>query len=171
MSQGTNVWKTEWQLPIPQRIRTFDWAVMRDCLLTNKERVRRHMTVDPNCNFCAHGSEDLIHVLRDCVLEESNGLQHGRRCGFRRVLLESDSSDAVRCINAENILQTANAVTMVIKEMLQRDWSVSVVCAGRDANKVADWLARNMREPPDGVMDLLEVDLQMHASRQHLGIE
>ncbi|KAK8676373.1 hypothetical protein V6N13_141947 [Hibiscus sabdariffa] len=74
----------------------------------------------------------------------------------------------------------ANAVTVVIKEMLQRDWSVSVVYAGRDANKVADWLVSNMREqelgeiflaePPDGVKELLEVDLQMHASRQPLGI-
>ncbi|KAH1115159.1 hypothetical protein J1N35_008537 [Gossypium stocksii] len=37
-------------------------------LLTNAERARRGLVEDPSCPICGHPSEDILHVIRDCIL-------------------------------------------------------------------------------------------------------
>ncbi|GMI79291.1 hypothetical protein like AT3G09510 [Hibiscus trionum] len=67
MVQGVNVWSTIWKLQLPQRIHTFVWLSLRDSLLTNANRVRRHMAASPCCGLCYNGYKDLTHALRDCL--------------------------------------------------------------------------------------------------------
>ncbi|MBA0662685.1 hypothetical protein Goklo_006766 [Gossypium klotzschianum] len=35
-------------------------------LLSNVERVKRGLVVDPSCSICSFPSEDILHILRDC---------------------------------------------------------------------------------------------------------
>ncbi|KAL4283374.1 hypothetical protein GQ457_16G024540 [Hibiscus cannabinus] len=61
-------WKVLWKMNVPQRIRMFLWLAKSEKLLTNKERVRRHLTASPCCSICFAAEESVIHVLRDCVV-------------------------------------------------------------------------------------------------------
>ncbi|GMJ03497.1 hypothetical protein like AT2G02650 [Hibiscus trionum] len=56
-----------WRLHVPRRVRNFLWLALRDQLLTNVERRRRHLTMDGACPVCAQGDEDLDNVLHGCV--------------------------------------------------------------------------------------------------------
>lgn len=55
-----------WKWPGSQRIRTFLWLALQGKLLTNAERVRRHLTTDAACPACGWHTEDLNHVFREC---------------------------------------------------------------------------------------------------------
>ncbi|GMI74428.1 hypothetical protein HRI_001112100 [Hibiscus trionum] len=59
-------WRLLWGLNLPQRIRVFLWLAMRGSLLTNVERMRRHLTSEGMCQLCRQGNEDIDHVLRRC---------------------------------------------------------------------------------------------------------
>lgn len=61
-------WNLAWQWPGAQRVRTFIWLAFHNRLLTNAERLRRHMTTESRCSYCDTGTEDLNHVLRACPL-------------------------------------------------------------------------------------------------------
>ncbi|MBA0748070.1 hypothetical protein Gogos_004925 [Gossypium gossypioides] len=51
----------------PQRVRFFFWTVLKKRLLTNAERVRRGLEVDPSYPIYGHDSEDILHIIRDCT--------------------------------------------------------------------------------------------------------
>ncbi|XP_012487833.1 uncharacterized protein LOC105801034 [Gossypium raimondii] len=51
----------------PQRVGFFPWLILKQHLLTNAERARRGVGIDNACQVCKHGSEDVLHVLRDCL--------------------------------------------------------------------------------------------------------
>ncbi|XP_028804491.1 uncharacterized protein LOC114759480 [Neltuma alba] len=70
-SEESNTWESVWKWPGPQRIRTFLWLALNDKLLTNCERVRRHMASSNSCEICDNGPEDLNHVLRLCNVAQS----------------------------------------------------------------------------------------------------
>ncbi|KAK8558217.1 hypothetical protein V6N13_038690 [Hibiscus sabdariffa] len=59
-------WKKLWKLPVTQRIRVFMWLVFSQCLLTNAERARRHLTTSNSCPLCHNGIENIEHVVRTC---------------------------------------------------------------------------------------------------------
>ncbi|KAL4281030.1 hypothetical protein GQ457_03G026830 [Hibiscus cannabinus] len=61
-------WKVIWKMVVPQRIRMFLWLAKSEKLLTNKERVRRHLIASPCCPICFPAEESVLHVLRDCVV-------------------------------------------------------------------------------------------------------
>ncbi|MBA0548963.1 hypothetical protein Golob_020025 [Gossypium lobatum] len=42
------------------------WPTLKQCLLTNAENATRGVGSDNACEVCGHGSEDVLHVLRDC---------------------------------------------------------------------------------------------------------
>ncbi|KAH1066462.1 hypothetical protein J1N35_031449 [Gossypium stocksii] len=44
------------------------WNPNDDKLLTNPERIRRGIRQSSACPLCGHDFEDLLHVLRDCVM-------------------------------------------------------------------------------------------------------
>ncbi|CAN1824667.1 Putative ribonuclease H protein At1g65750 [Linum perenne] len=62
-----NLWKLIWKWRGPSRIGAFLWLAGHGRLLTNAERVRRHMASDASCSRCVHGSESLSHTLWDCA--------------------------------------------------------------------------------------------------------
>ncbi|CAN1155982.1 Putative ribonuclease H protein At1g65750, partial [Linum perenne] len=61
------LWATIWKWRGPNRTRVFLWLVVQEKLLTNRERVRRHMTTTTTCEHCQHPLESVSHVLRDYV--------------------------------------------------------------------------------------------------------
>ncbi|KAG8473137.1 hypothetical protein CXB51_035140 [Gossypium anomalum] len=60
--------KSVWKYKGPQRVRLFLWLAAKQRLLTNSERVRRGFGQSSLCSLCGHDSEDLLHVLRDCLI-------------------------------------------------------------------------------------------------------
>ncbi|MED6181435.1 hypothetical protein PIB30_118602 [Stylosanthes scabra] len=60
------LFKLIWTWKGPERIRYFLGLTANDALLTNHNRMRRHMTHDPTCPRCGIGDKTTIHVLRDC---------------------------------------------------------------------------------------------------------
>ncbi|KAL4383201.1 hypothetical protein GQ457_15G013690 [Hibiscus cannabinus] len=59
-----DTWKRIWKLAVPQRVRVFIWLTFHNRLLTNVERVRRHVASSGSCEICNNGQEDMDHVLR-----------------------------------------------------------------------------------------------------------
>ncbi|KAL4335710.1 hypothetical protein GQ457_07G012060 [Hibiscus cannabinus] len=66
--QSITDWKRVWKIQVPQRIRVFLWLALHRRLLTNVERERRHLTALVQCAVCFDSPEDMIHVLRDCMV-------------------------------------------------------------------------------------------------------
>ncbi|KAL4303140.1 hypothetical protein GQ457_10G015890 [Hibiscus cannabinus] len=64
---NSSVWRVLWKVSVPQRVRTFLWLTVHGKLLTNQERVRRSLTIVDAYFLCNNGSEDVLHVLRDCI--------------------------------------------------------------------------------------------------------
>ncbi|KAK8480524.1 hypothetical protein V6N11_037884, partial [Hibiscus sabdariffa] len=64
---NTEVWKRLWKLAVPQRVRVFVWVALHERMLTNMERVRRHIVNSELCGICGGAREDVEHVLRSCV--------------------------------------------------------------------------------------------------------
>lgn len=60
------IWKGNWSLPIPPKIKIFWWLFVQGKLLTNTWRVRRHLITDSSCYFCPGHEEAMIHLSRDC---------------------------------------------------------------------------------------------------------
>ncbi|KAG8474496.1 hypothetical protein CXB51_031152 [Gossypium anomalum] len=61
-------WKPIWKYAGPQRVRVFLWLASQQRILTNSERVRRGIGYSTSCTLCGHAVEDLVHVLRDCLI-------------------------------------------------------------------------------------------------------
>ncbi|KAJ9186725.1 hypothetical protein P3X46_002268 [Hevea brasiliensis] len=61
-------WHWVWKWKGPERIKYFMWLAIKDRLLTNHERLRRHLCVVDSCDICLSRVESGLHVLRDCVM-------------------------------------------------------------------------------------------------------
>lgn len=59
-------WKFIWKINAHPRILHFLWTLGHGKILTNYQRVRRHITNDPSCNICSYHCEDLNHTFRHC---------------------------------------------------------------------------------------------------------
>lgn len=59
-------WKMIWKWNGPPRIRTFMWLAAKGRLLTNAQRVRRHLATSDLCPLCESHIETILHTLRDC---------------------------------------------------------------------------------------------------------
>ncbi|CAN1810690.1 Putative ribonuclease H protein At1g65750 [Linum perenne] len=59
-------WKRIWQWVGPNRVKHFLWLASHGKLLTNAERMRRHMAVNGDCHRCLGIEESVLHVIRDC---------------------------------------------------------------------------------------------------------
>ncbi|CAN1130224.1 Putative ribonuclease H protein At1g65750, partial [Linum perenne] len=71
----------------------------------------------------------------------ATGLRVAWDAGYRRVVVQSDSTTALALIAAEGepLHQHANEV-LNIRNLLNRDWTTSLLHVFREANKVADFL-------------------------------
>ncbi|KAH1031751.1 hypothetical protein J1N35_043925 [Gossypium stocksii] len=58
-------WKCVWKTLGPQRVRFFIWLVLKQRILSNVERVKRGLAVDPSCFVCGSPIEDILHILRN----------------------------------------------------------------------------------------------------------
>ncbi|GMJ08752.1 hypothetical protein HRI_004544400 [Hibiscus trionum] len=57
------------------RIKSFLWQVCHGRIMTNAERVYRHIANHPSCMICGAAVEDISHVLRDCLAVRGVWLQ------------------------------------------------------------------------------------------------
>lgn len=60
----------KWKIPRPQIVRFFIWTALQGGLLSNVERVRRGLAVNPSCPICGHHSVDILHILKDCSTDK-----------------------------------------------------------------------------------------------------
>ncbi|KAL4377823.1 hypothetical protein GQ457_02G031140 [Hibiscus cannabinus] len=67
LDNGFIMWHKIWRLNVHQRVRTFFWLTLHGKLITNVERILRHLTMGGMCPICSNGEEDLDHVSRSCV--------------------------------------------------------------------------------------------------------
>lgn len=65
-SRPSHAWKWMWNLHIPPKLKVFTWLFFNCRLLTNVNRVRRKLTLDPSCPHCPGVPETMIHLFRDC---------------------------------------------------------------------------------------------------------
>ncbi|KAG7585508.1 Ribonuclease H domain [Arabidopsis thaliana x Arabidopsis arenosa] len=84
--------KQVWSVVAQERIRVFLWLTGHQAIMTNVERVRRHMGESDVCQVCRGAVETTIHVLRDCPAMSGIWLrvvpQYRRRVFFEQSLLE-----------------------------------------------------------------------------------
>ncbi|CAI0456412.1 unnamed protein product [Linum tenue] len=64
--QEMQKWKNLWKWRGPSRIKHFLWLILHDRIFTNKERARRGITTNANCNICRDKEETTEHILRSC---------------------------------------------------------------------------------------------------------
>lgn len=60
------IFRVLWEWEGHERIKLLLWRVAKSAMLTNEERFRRRLTIDPTCPRCSGGPETISHVLRDC---------------------------------------------------------------------------------------------------------
>jgi len=72
----------------------------------------------------------------------TNGLKLAWSKGFRKIILESNSSLAVDLITKDKIIFDKNYnLIMQARELLAKEWDIRVLHVYKEANSVADWLA------------------------------
>ncbi|KAK8678981.1 hypothetical protein V6N13_144456 [Hibiscus sabdariffa] len=60
------VWKAVAGFRGLQRIKSFLWLLAKDRLMTNAERVQRHLTSIAHCYACGASTESAHHIFREC---------------------------------------------------------------------------------------------------------
>ncbi|KAH9699945.1 putative ribonuclease H protein [Citrus sinensis] len=61
-------WKMAWKWQGPQGVKVFIWLALHGRLKTKAEIARRHMLINTECDRCGALIEDILHVLRDCMV-------------------------------------------------------------------------------------------------------
>ncbi|CAH9100084.1 unnamed protein product [Cuscuta epithymum] len=56
-----------WNISVPEKVRCFLWLIRKNKILTNIERVRRHLSDDHICHICNDEDETVLHMVRDCT--------------------------------------------------------------------------------------------------------
>ncbi|CAN1852210.1 Putative ribonuclease H protein At1g65750 [Linum perenne] len=67
----SNSWQKIWRWNEPNKIRHFMWLTAQGRIMTNTERMRRHITDQSECMACGVVSEDINHVFRLCNVAKS----------------------------------------------------------------------------------------------------
>ncbi|XP_019179206.1 PREDICTED: uncharacterized protein LOC109174424 [Ipomoea nil] len=103
------------------------------------------------------------------------GLKWAYHQGNRKLLLLSDSKQAVEWLNEQHvILGDCGTLIKWCKDWLEKDWSVIVEHIPREENAAADWLAReaprrlcdwiDLHHPPKEVRDILCANIETFVS-------
>lgn len=64
--RSNDVWKMIWNMYIPHKLKIFTWLFFQCRLLTNVNRARRHLTLDPSCPHCPGKPKTMLHLFRVC---------------------------------------------------------------------------------------------------------
>lgn len=59
-------WNFIWKLKIPPRVTVFIWLLTQKKILTNVQRVRRHLSRDRSYSICHYHEESLQHLFTTC---------------------------------------------------------------------------------------------------------
>ncbi|CAL8990638.1 unnamed protein product [Prunus brigantina] len=59
-------WRVLWKLRVPPKLQIFFWLVFQEKILSNEQRVRRHLTGNCAYDYCKWPIESTLHILRDC---------------------------------------------------------------------------------------------------------
>ncbi|KAG8381639.1 hypothetical protein BUALT_Bualt06G0142500 [Buddleja alternifolia] len=94
------------------------------------------------------GSIDPCSVLEAEIRAILLGLELAWEAGVRKVILESDSTTTLSSIEDTSIEHHHFSVIEDIRRMLERDWEVSLCHVWREANHVADDLAKKGLKNP-----------------------
>lgn len=112
-------------------------------------------------------------VIKAELLAVYYGLHLAWKLGVQSVILETDSQQAVDIIcNGAWANEELNGVVDACKELIHREWKVIVVHIYREANAVADWIARwglsqplgrsGIGTPPNALVNLMLLDCNMY---------
>ncbi|CAN1743013.1 Putative ribonuclease H protein At1g65750 [Linum perenne] len=71
LDDSNGKWQKVWQWQGPNRIKHFMWIAMQGKLMTNLERMRRHLSNFDGCVACGQGAESLDHLFRTCNVARS----------------------------------------------------------------------------------------------------
>ncbi|KAL6202860.1 hypothetical protein ACLB2K_026564 [Fragaria x ananassa] len=58
-------WLKNWSLNIPPKLKIFLWTFVSSKLLTNMQRVKRHLSGNLCCHHCTDAPETMLHLFRD----------------------------------------------------------------------------------------------------------
>ncbi|KAL6140699.1 hypothetical protein ACLB2K_058995 [Fragaria x ananassa] len=61
-------WLKNWSLNIPPKLKIFLWTFVSSKLLTNMQRVKRHLSGNPCYHHCTDAPETMLHLFRDCPM-------------------------------------------------------------------------------------------------------
>ncbi|KAH9667242.1 putative ribonuclease H protein [Citrus sinensis] len=61
-------WKLAWKWQGPQGVKVFIWLALHGRLKTKAEIARCHMLINTECDRCGAPVEDILHVLKDCMV-------------------------------------------------------------------------------------------------------
>nr|XP_023917061.1 uncharacterized protein LOC112028598 [Quercus suber] len=65
-SARRKIWKTIWQMRIPQKIKHFAWRAGRDILATKANLAKQRITPNGLCDLCGNYEETVYHLLWGC---------------------------------------------------------------------------------------------------------
>jgi hypothetical protein len=66
VEKGTDVWRSLWNLQVPNPIKMFLWRACNDILLTRKNLLRRRVIVDGKCPWCNLEEKTTAHAIWFC---------------------------------------------------------------------------------------------------------
>ncbi|CAN1805656.1 Putative ribonuclease H protein At1g65750 [Linum perenne] len=124
---GDDIWQIAWKWELPQRVRQFLWIALHGRLLTNAERVRRHLTGTGSCSFCYSAPETDEHLLRTCQFARQVWIKLFTTSGSTHFF-----TTPLRDWWKSNI---------TFKHLTERNWRVNIKHIYREANHLADCLA------------------------------
>lgn len=90
----------------PQRVRVFLWLLWQEWILTNGERVRRHIADKGHCVRCGYPLETNLHAIRDCAFSKAV---------WKTILPNSVSTNFFSSSLHDWISQNLNSVSIVTK--------------------------------------------------------
>ena len=65
---GSNglVWKKNWKMRVPNKIRHFIWRIVKDSLSMKQNLKAWHLPIGEDCDGCGEHTESIVHCLRLC---------------------------------------------------------------------------------------------------------
>lgn len=66
VKKGIDVWRSLWNLQVPNPIKIFLWRTCNDILPTRKNLLRRRVIVDGKCSWCNLEEETIAHAIWFC---------------------------------------------------------------------------------------------------------
>ncbi|KAK9034128.1 hypothetical protein V6N11_050306 [Hibiscus sabdariffa] len=173
------VWSVIHRFKGSSRVRLFLWLLCHGRILTNDERVRRHLTIDGSCWFCGDVWEDIDHVFCRCPISYSIWLPLVRAdrtevffaLDFKHWLFLNLTNDGIFSTvvhHSETVFQRGLRMQQeaVVASVRGAAGAGHVVDKAVGGNSAADWMAKlassddlichQFLSPPVGISVLLQ---------------